>query len=255
MKLVLGIPSAGHPAAPFVQSLQGLTLPPQITAFENKTATGNFVPAQRELLAEFALASGADFLLMSDDDMVIPPDAIGRLLEPFSDPSTGLAGALYYSRDGSRPMAVAGWDPNDTTGAAIPAFDKTPTSVDGVGFGLVMIRVRALSTMAVPFFPVQIYIERARARVRVCNEDYLFCKRLRDAGWNVMLHPDVRCGHFDRESGKTYPLAWEPSHETNVERMMVRRPDGSVGMQPFDGSLGRTAEAHITAAVEYLFVD
>ncbi|MDQ6930895.1 MAG: glycosyltransferase [Candidatus Eremiobacteraeota bacterium] len=255
MKLVLGIPTAGHPAAPFVESLKGLTLPPQITAIENKTVTGNFVPAQRELLVEFALARHADFLLMADDDMVVPPDAIARLLEPFSDPATGLTGALYYSRDGSRPMAVAGWDPNDTTGAAIPAFDKTPTSVDGVGFGLVMIRVSALAEMAAPFFPVQIYIERAMARVRVCNEDYLFCKRLRDAGWNVLLHPGVRCGHFDRDSGKTHPLVWETSVQTNSERMMVRKPDGSVGMQSFDGNVGRSVEAHKTAALEYLFVD
>lgn len=256
MKLVIGIPTGGRPAEPFLKSLRGLELPPSVTAVENKTATGNFVPAQRELLAQFALQRGAEFLLMVDDDMVIPSDAVGKLLEPFGDPRVGIVGALCYSRDGIRPMAVDAWDAGDTTGAAIPAFDdRTPTAVDGIGFGLAVVRTAAFAQMSRPYFPAQIFIENATSRVRVCNEDFLFCKRLRETGWSVMLHPGVRCGHYDRESGQTFPLEWEKPTDTNYRRMMVRNPDGSIGKRPFDSALGRATERHERADIEYIQVE
>ena len=256
MKLVIGIPTAGNPAKPFVESLAALDLPSNVTSIENKTATGNFVPAQRELLAEFALERSADFLLMVDDDMVIPPDALERLLLPFSDPVVGIVGALCYSRDGLRPMAVADWDSGDTTGAAIPAFDdRTPTPVDGIGFGLAMVRVAAFRAMSRPFFAAQVYVERAKSRVRICNEDFLFCKRLREDGWAVVLHPGVRCGHYDRDSQKTYPLLWEKPHETNFRRMLVQNADGSIGKVPFDVSVPRAFEKHERADLEYILAD
>ena len=256
MKLVIGIPTAGKPTDPFLKSLKTLRLPAMVESVENKTATGNFVPAQRELLAAFAQERFADFLLMVDDDMVIPEDAIERLLRPFSDPNVGIVGALCYSRDGLRPMAVVDWDSNDTTGAAIPAFDEgTPTEVAGVGFGLAVVRVQAYAAFAQPLFPVHIYVEKSCARVRVCNEDFLFCKRLRENGWKVLLHPGVRCGHYDRDTGQIYPIEWEAAEETGHRRMMVRNADGSIGRPPFDASVGRAQETHVRADVEYILAD
>lgn len=256
MKLVLGIPSAGSPAAPFLQSLQTLRLPARFTALQNKTVTGNFVPAARELLAEYALENGADYLLMADDDMVIPPDSLNMLMEPFAQDDVALTGALYYSRDGLRPMAVDDWNPDDTTSAAIPAFDQqSAVSVGGVGFGLVLIRMSVLARMERPFFATQVYIERAAARVRICNEDYLFCHRLRALGHRVMLHSGVRCGHYDRQSDRTFPSNWESPEITNQRRMMVRKPDGNVGMAPFEGAAPRTGERHVSARLDYIVVD
>ncbi len=256
MKLVVGIPTAGQPARPFLESFKTLELPAAITAIENKTVSGNFVPAQRELLAEFALERSADLLMMVDDDMVMPADAISRLIESFADSRVGIVGALYYSRDGLRPMAVVDWDPNDTTGAAIPAFDdRTPAPVDGVGFGLVIVRIAALASLSRPFFPAHVYMERALGRVRVCNEDFLFCKRLRDAGWSVLLHPGVRCGHYDRASERTYPLVWESARETNQRRMIAGKTDGTVGKVPFDATVPRAPETHECADLEYILTD
>lgn len=256
MKLVIGIPTAGRPAAQFLESLSQIVLPPSVTAIEKKIVTGNFVPAQREVLADYAIGCGADYLLMVDDDMVVPPDLIGRLLEPFADEATGIVGALCYSRDGLRPMAVQDWDPRDTTGAAVPAFDDhTPVRVDGLGFGVALIRVAALGGLAPPYFPAQVYVERNLGRVRICNEDYLFCRRLREASFQVVLHPGVRCGHHDRDSGLTYPLTWEDPAETAHARMLVREGDGTVRMRPFDAGIERISERHIAAELDYIFVE
>ena len=145
MKLLLGIPSAGSPVAPFLESVAQLRLPPSVTVLERVLMTGNFVPAQRDLIVERALERNADVLIMCDDDMVLSPNALVdlcALLE--ADARNALAGALYYSRDSFRPMVVDRWDENDTRTAVIPAFDREPVPVDGVGFGCVALRVSAL---------------------------------------------------------------------------------------------------------------
>lgn len=256
MKLVLGIPSAGNPAAPFLQSLQALELPEELTGFDNITVTGNFVPAARELIARRALRVGADYLLMIDDDIVLPSDALVRLLSVFtSEERCGIAGGLYYARDGIRPMAVASWTPEDTTTAHTPAFARDPVAVDGVGFGCVLIRCDVLRTLTEPYFAAQVFLEESLRRVRVCNEDYLFCHRARKHGFATYLHAGLRLGHYDRVTGATFPAAWESDEVTCAPRMTVRLLDGTYALQRLDETIPRAAERHVRCDLDYIISD
>lgn len=224
MRFYLGIPTAGAPAQPFVDSLSQLQLPPGTQAFERGIVTGNFVPAQRDVLVDRALTWKADTVAMCDDDMILPPDAFAGLCAVLhADERNALAGALYYSRDGLRPMVVDGWSAADTTKGWIPAFDdRTPVEVAGVGFGCIAIRASVFSAFSRPIFATQIYVERNAGRVRVCNEDYLFCAKLREAGYRVLLHPGVRCAHYDRTKAQTFPERWEDPQMTNRKRVLAR---------------------------------
>jgi Glycosyltransferase like family 2 len=249
---MLGIPTAGTPATPFVQSLKALEMPAGIDAFERTIVTGNFIPAERDVLLERAIAWNADVTFMCDDDMVLPPDTLTRLLSVLeADPSVGVSGALYYSRDGLRPMVVDGWDASDVTRGWIPAFDDhTPVSVAGIGFGCVAIRMSVVEPLARPFFPCQVYIEPAAGRVRICNEDYLFCGRVREAGYGVVLHPGVRCGHYDRTRDTIAPVSWEAPDRSNVKRILTRTGD-SYAMMPLNDTSenappGRCERADVT---------
>lgn len=255
MKIFFGIPSAGSPTEPFVQSIATLSIPPHAVAFDRCVAQGNFVPAQRELIAERALEANADVLLMCDDDMVLPSSAVTDLCAVLdAQPRCGLAGALYYSRDGFRPMVVDSWDPGDTTTATIPAFDRAPVSVAGIGFGCVAIRVSALRDLTQPYFPAQVFIEKRAGRVRVCNEDYYFCSLLRKSGWDVVLHPGVRAGHFNRATGTIAPATWEPSTATNRRRMIVAE-NGVPRLIDAAPGLEHGRERHIRTALDYLIVE
>lgn len=224
MRFYLGIPTAGAPAQPFVDSLSVLQLPPGTKAFERGIVTGNFVPAQRDVLVDRALAWEADTIAMCDDDMIVPPDAFAKLCDVLhADERNALAGALYYSRDGLRPMVVDGWNAADTTQGWIPAFDdRTPVEVGGVGFGCIAIRASVFSQFSRPYFATQIYVERNAGRVRVCNEDYLFCAKLREGGYRVLLHPGVRCAHYDRVKARAFPDSWEDPHMTKRKRVLAR---------------------------------
>lgn len=256
MKLLLAVPSAGAPSRPFIDSLTKLRLPAECLGFEYSVITGNFVPGQRELATRHATTLGADFLMMVDDDMVVPEDAAEKLYAVLmSDERVAVAGALYYSRDGIRPMVVSGWSSSRTVSGWIPQFATDPTPVDGVGFGCVMIRVPAFDSLKPPYFAAQIYVEQSAARVRLCNEDYLLCERLRGAGFTIMLHPGVRAGHYDRASGVTMPVAWEPTDLTSRKRMIVANPGPSFRLTDYDNTVPQAPEIHELGTLDYLFVD
>jgi hypothetical protein len=251
MNVLIGIPTSGAPSQPFLESLAAVEIPASVTHVSRIVVQGNFVPAQRELIADKAIAQGVDALIMCDDDMVLPPHAFRALLEVLnSDERVGLAGALYYSRDGFRPMTVTDWNSENTTTASVPAFDAAPVRVDGVGFGCVAISAKALMRLAPPYFPGQVYMETEPPRVRVCNEDYLFCATLRSTGYDVVLHAGVRCGHYDRTSGVTVPSAWEPPEVTSQRRVAVME-NGAHKLVPFR-ELPGAGEIHQRTAITYI---
>lgn len=202
---------------------------------------------------EEAVARSFDVLAMIDDDIVFPPDALRALIGVLDDdPQTALVGALYYSHDGLRPMAVDCWTGADTTTALIPAFDDhSPSIVDGVGFGCVVIRLSALAPLQRPFLSAHIILQPAERWVRVADEDYLFCERLRRSGWRVQLHGGVRCKHFDRQTQRLVPDRWEDPAATSSRRMYVRTPQGEALIAPND-SLPRGREEHLTVPLDYL---
>lgn len=256
MRILLGVPTAGNPTTEFLASIARLRLPASCTAFDRYTVTGNFVPAQRELIVRRALAAGADYVLMIDDDMVVPPDALeglARVVEGSAD--VAIAGALYYTRDGIRPMVAQDWSSTKTTTASIPAFDSVPVTVDALGFGCVLLRLSALRMLAPPFFGAQVYIETSAARVRLCNEDFLLCERVREAGYRVVLDPAVRCGHVDRDSGRIVPESWESASITNRRRMIVAVPGPRYSVVDYDPKVGLAEERHDAAALTYLTVE
>jgi len=243
MKLLIGIPTGGSPVRAFLDALSALRLPASVTEADRVVWTGNFVPAQREMIARDALDRGADLLAMIDDDIVPPPDALELLIGALaSRPDAAVAGALYYSRDSARPMAVTRWSSSDTTAAAIPAFAHGRVGeVDGVGFGCVVLRASALRALAPPYFAAHLFVDRASRTVRQADEDYLLCERLRAGGARVLLHAGVRAAHVDRASNTTAPLRWEDDAETDRLRMIVLR-DGRTQLVPFDESVPRDAE-------------
>jgi len=256
VRLFLGLATAGSPTQPYLQSLAALVIPPKTVDAERLIVTGNFIPAQRELIFEEALARGFDVLVMIDDDIALPPTALEMLVAALdADPKTALVGALYYSRDGLRPMAVQNWDGRDTTTALVPAFDdRSAVVVDGVGFGCVAVRLSAVAELERPLLSAHIVIQRSARRVRIADEDYLFCERLRKAGWTVRLHGGVRCKHYDRDSQQLVPEQWEDPSATSRTRMYVMTEKGEALIEP-DESLPRGHEGHQPVTFDYLRLD
>lgn len=253
LRVLLGVASGGAPTAPFLEALAQLRLPPGVAPLQRSVVTGSYVPAQRELIMEDAIAGGYDYLFFVDDDIVLPADALAMLVETAqADPRTAVVGGLYYSRDSARPIAVANWDSRDTSTAHVPAFDSTSTApVDGIGFGCALLRVAAARELAPPYFPAHVFIERSARRALLCDEDYLYCERVRHAGRLVRLDARVRCGHYDRKSDSVAPSAWEDDAVTSTPRMMVVE-NGIQTLVKLDESAPRIVERHIPAELTYI---
>lgn len=254
MKILLGIPTANSMTKPFLEGLATLVLPTECTLFDRIVYFGNYVPAQREMILREAIERQFDYLLMIDDDVVVPPHAIEALVTiARNDEQTAVVGGLYYSRDGLKPMVVEDWHSSSTSTAAIPAFTESSANpVSGVGFGCVLIDIAKARTLEKPFFSPQIFIERGAHRVRLCNEDYRFCERMTQAGYLVRLAAGVRCGHYERSTDTVLPRTWEPNEFTSVRRMIVSE-DGIEKLVPFNARVAIAPERHEAATVEYLF--
>jgi hypothetical protein len=255
-RVLLGVASAGSPSAPFIEALAKLRLPASVAALERSVAVGNYIPAQRELIMNDAVDGGFDYLFFVDDDIVLPEDALERLIETAEgDPAAAVVGGLYYSRDSARPVAVAAWNSADTSTAHIPAFSATSTGiVDGVGFGCALLRIATAAQLQAPYFPAHVYIERAARRARQCDEDFLYCERVRRAGAVVRLDARVRCAHYDRASDSIAPVRWESDAETDRPRMIVAGPAGSK-LIALDETAPRVVERHVRAEITYVNVD
>ncbi len=177
-----------------------------------------------------AVAEDFDYLFFVDDDIELPERARAMLVETAeADPSAAVVGGLYYSRDSARPIAVDDWDSADTSIRAHSRlhvdFDRrrSPASASAAR----CCAWRSRKTFKPPYFPAHIYIELAARRARQCDEDYLYCERVRKAGYVVRLDARVRCNHYDRASDTFAPLAWEDDAATAAPRMIVSAGNGT----------------------------
>jgi Glycosyl transferase family 2 len=256
LRILLGVASGGSPAQPFLTSLKGLTLPKNVAPLKRSVAVGNYIPAQRELIMNDAIDEGFDYLFFVDDDMELPANALELLVQTAeADPATAVVGGLYYSRDSARPIVVADWTSTDTSYAHIPAFTSTSTGVvSGIGFGCALLRVSVARELGSPYFPAHVYIERSAHRARICDEDYLYCERVRNAGYVVRLDARVRCPHYDRASDTSAPIAWETDDVTSRPRM-ITSDNGTVQLVPLAADVPRIVEAHMRAELSYITVD
>lgn len=254
-RVLLGVASGGTPAAPFIESLARLRLPASIPSLQRSVVTGNYVPAQRELIMRDAIDGNYDYLFFVDDDIILPPEALELLVATAeADPATAVVGGLYYSRDSLKPIAVADWDSSGTASAHVPAFTSTSTDiVDGIGFGCALLRIAAARKLTAPYFPAHVYIESGARRARLCDEDYLYCERVRHAGNTVRLDARVRCGHYDRASNSTAPIVWESDAATSTPRMVVVE-NGVTRLVPLDSTAPCIVEDHARADLTYITV-
>jgi hypothetical protein len=187
MRLFLAILSPSAPAPPFLESTKKLRLP-KGTVTMHSVVTGDFAPAQREILFAQALDWGADYILALDDDIALHENTLLALNDAMSkNENAGIVGAVSLTRGELQPMVRGTWDP------ANPA----PTPVDGVGFACALIRASILPAFERPYFASQVFLDTSAGRAFARNEDYLFCERVRTAGYGVLLHAGVRVARLD----------------------------------------------------------
>lgn len=160
--------------------------------------TATYIHMGREYFLESCLRQGATHVLWLDTDMTVPPETALRLVQ--HDHAGELVAGNYVTRDGSgRFTARRDGHPVPTTPGSTGLEE-----VDGVGFGVVLMRTDLLAGIPRPWFR-----HGLNATDGDIGEDLMMCRALRAAGHRIYIDHELskEIGHIGQHTYR--PLARE----------------------------------------------
>jgi hypothetical protein len=191
-KVVLGVPSMDMMHADCAFALMGL-----VASSRARMVLANpkscYVWQARNVCVGVAQQHGADWLLFVDSDVVVPADALDRLLAHGKD----VVGATYIKRApphsilGSRLDGAA-----DFPSSGLVAMAEMPT-------GCLLIRTSVFDTLSKPYFRHEL------AGETMVGEDILFCRSIVKRGVNIFC-----------DMGLSYELRHLGMHGYNLGEMV-----------------------------------
>jgi hypothetical protein len=167
-----------------------------------------FPALAREKIAEEARDIKADYLFMFDDDMMVMPDLFERLFRHQKD----YVAALAFSRLPPYTPVIynltQGWDGVEKSEYYLNhTVDRYPkdqlVECDAVGFGAVLISMKALLTIKQPWFMT----------TSGAGEDIHNCHQARKAGIRVFMDTATKIGHLGER-----PIITEETYESTHDQ-------------------------------------
>ena len=166
----------------------------------------------RNNIVQKAISGGYDYVLMVDNDVILPEKALAYLLE---DPHPVCLG-YYAHRDADniyrgKTCICKYYQPDGTPyfnypleseysaeelGAMIKAGEKK-IRIHGGGMGCVLIRTDVFRDLDYPWYDWVNYADDHRGML---SEDLYFCEQLKAVGIPVMADVRVGCGHILRRA-------------------------------------------------------
>lgn len=144
----------------------------------------------RNGLIDGAIGMGATYLLMLDDDMIVPSDLLARLLAHDKD----LVGALYWQRGGAyhpvlmRAVSLENGDFHADFYSATDPIIQQPGlyPVDIIGGGCMLFKVDCFRKLTPPYFWWEHHI----------GTDIAICTRFREVGIQPYIDTTIELGHL-----------------------------------------------------------
>jgi len=140
----------------------------------------------RNILREYCLENGYDYLLSLEQDVIPPKDAIERLLKHEKDIVGGL---YYYFGDDKKTLLPMLWVHYKEEYAKRLNFNEVPENelieVITCGLGCVLIKKEALEK-----------IEFRHVKGKDPWDDLWFCEDAREKGFKVHVDTSIKCKHY-----------------------------------------------------------
>jgi hypothetical protein len=154
----------------------------------------NLMEKQNTIRAMF-LASDYDYLMFVENDMVVPQDAIQRLIDADADVAYGLyvfrrPPYLWSAYSVINDEQMVGYPLNAVPEAAATAWGKV-VDVDGVGFGCTLIKRRVLEQI-----PFRVGWDEPHPGGEVSHSDFYFAVDCLRAGFRQRCDTSLLCGHI-----------------------------------------------------------
>lgn len=193
-KILVGIPAFDGVVAEAQQSIFGMVyragrdLPNLDVAIHIGYKKEQF--RARNNIVDAAIANDMDYILMLDDDMIVPHNLIQKLIEHDKD----VVGALYYQRGGMyhpvimrRKSHEKGLHTADFIDQSDPIVNENKGlhQVDVIGGGCMLFKTDVFRSILQPYFETE----------RILGTDISICGRLQDAGHEIWVDTNIELGH------------------------------------------------------------
>lgn len=198
MKILIAVPTYETITPDTFKSIYGLNRGENWCVFD--FVRGYDCAAARNRIAEQAIDEEADYVLMIDNDITVPPDALINLLEEEKDVCLG-----YYAHrnsvnvyDGKTSVCRLG-EFNYTEQFPAIELDQMQSrgeykiQIHGGGMGCALIRTDVFRRLQYPWFKWINYDDKG-----VLSEDLYFCEQCNRNGIPVYTDTRVSCGHLFR---------------------------------------------------------
>jgi len=208
----------------------------------DETQVGDaLISRARSITASRFLKSGYDVMLSIDSDIWFPTEDALRICEAVGSGKYDIMGGLYMVRSLHRPQPAQLFGDREHL-MFQPGEEPVPVRYLATGFMAVSRKVfeKLAETLPLchkgeywefwPFFMPFTWPDERFESIYL-SEDYAFCQRARDAGFQVWLDPTIRLGHQG-----DYQFRLENMIQTELSPqpiMFTQRPDGTMEVTGF----------------------
>jgi hypothetical protein len=210
VNIVIAIPQR-KPDDPIATSIEHL-LQPQSTVYKvvrEYNACQDYADVRNKLIDQ-ALLLDPDYIMMLDDDILLPQHFMLVMYNTMMDnPDVDVLSGIYYqkipaeSRMASK-MRMPTWGTRLPDGRHI-AENPKPGTLLPVNWvlpgGALFIRASVFSKIEKPYF--NMIFDKAKGKMSA-GEDQYYILKCNQAGLKTCLHGDLLCGHVDFANNKIY---------------------------------------------------
>lgn len=208
MKILIAVPTFENIYPDTFKSIYGLDSAGHEVFFDY--IRGYDVATARNKIAQAAIDEGADYVLMVDNDVVLPEDVLVNMTDDLKDVCLGYyahrdTDNIYRGRtsvckllqpDGSKyfnyPLE------SEYTAAELQELRRSGTKklqIHGGGMGCALINVDLFRRLNYPWYDWVNYADDNRGSL---SEDLYFCERCRKKGIPIYTDTRAACGHILR---------------------------------------------------------
>lgn len=197
MKILIAVPTYENIQPETFKSIYGLDKCGHWVVFDY--VSGYDVASARNLIAQEAKTEQSDYVLMVDNDIRLPSDALRNLLEYPVDVCLGFYAHRWGSTFDGRTNVCRLGEFNYTDMYNIEELRKLRESdvkreqVHGGGLGCALIKTSLFDQIDFPYFKWTHYRDG-----NVLSEDLNFCERCCEKGIPIFVDPRVGCSHLFR---------------------------------------------------------
>ena len=195
-RILIGVPTARYIEVDTFKSIYDLECPKN-TELEFQYFYGYNVEQVRNLMVNWSLLNGFNWMLSVDSDIIMPRHSLQRLLD-IQDQTRAISSGTYIQRKEDQRIPEI-YIHNPETGGhkhlPIEQAEKDQIlDVEAVGFGCCLVRRDVFEKVGNPWFTYHSSLDLNK----LLSEDVDFCMKAKQQGYQVVVDTGLKLGHISK---------------------------------------------------------